>query len=171
MAELVVMYKTPKDAAAFDKHYAEKHVPLAKKIPGLRKYTVSQGPVATPAGPSAFHLIATLTFDNLAAIQAGVASAHSPVIRNVTPSALGSEECLKTGSVWLHLRICRSCGYVGCCDDSPNKHATRHFHATGHPIIQGYDPPEGWGWCYVDEIVFDLSKRKTPHNGPIPRYY
>jgi uncharacterized protein (TIGR02118 family) len=76
MAELVVMYKTPKDAAAFDKHYAEKHVPLAKKIPGLRKYTVSQGPVATPAGPSAFHLIATLTFDNLAAIQAGVASAE-----------------------------------------------------------------------------------------------
>ena len=76
MAELVVMYKTPKDAAAFDKHYAENHVPLAKKIPGLRKYTVSQGPVATPAGPSAFHLIATLTFDNLAAIQAGVASAE-----------------------------------------------------------------------------------------------
>ena len=76
MAELVVMYKTPKDAAAFDKHYAERHVPLAKKIPGLRKYTVSQGPVATPAGPSAFHLIATLTFDNLAAIQAGVASAE-----------------------------------------------------------------------------------------------
>jgi uncharacterized protein (TIGR02118 family) len=76
MAELVVMYKTPRDAAAFDRHYAEKHVPLAKKIPGLRKYTVSQGPVATPAGPSAFHLIATLTFDNLAAIQAGVASAE-----------------------------------------------------------------------------------------------
>ena len=76
MAELVVMYKTPKDTAAFDKHYFEKHIPLAKKIPGLRKYTVSQGPVATPAGPSGFHLIATLTFDNLAAIQAGVASAE-----------------------------------------------------------------------------------------------
>jgi uncharacterized protein (TIGR02118 family) len=76
MAELVVMYKTPKDTAAFDKHYFEKHIPLAKKIPGLRKYTVSQGPVATPAGPSGFHLIATLTFDNLAAIQAGFASAE-----------------------------------------------------------------------------------------------
>jgi hypothetical protein len=46
-----------------------------------------------------------------------------------------------------------------------------HFHATGHPVIEGYDPPEGWGWCYVDKVVFDLSKRKTPHNGPIPRYY
>ena len=76
MAELVVMYKTPKDTAAFDKHYFEKHIPLAKKIPGLRKYSVSQGPVATPAGPSGFHLIATLTFDNLAAIQAAFASAE-----------------------------------------------------------------------------------------------
>jgi uncharacterized protein (TIGR02118 family) len=74
MAELVVMYKTPKDTAAFDKHYFEKHIPLAKKIPGLRKYSVSQGPVATPAGPSGFHLIALLTFDNLAAIQAAFAS-------------------------------------------------------------------------------------------------
>jgi uncharacterized protein (TIGR02118 family) len=76
MAELVVMYKMPKDSAAFDKHYFEKHIPLAKKIPGLRKYSVSQGPVATPAGPSGFHLIALLTFDNLAAIQAAFASAE-----------------------------------------------------------------------------------------------
>jgi uncharacterized protein (TIGR02118 family) len=76
MAELVVMYKTPKDIAAFDKHYFEKHVPIAKKIPGLRKYTVSQGPVATPAGLSPFHLIATLTFDNLGAIQAAFGSAE-----------------------------------------------------------------------------------------------
>jgi len=76
MAELVVMYKAPKDTAAFDKHYSEKHIPIAKKIPGLRKYAISQGPVATPAGPSAFHLIAILTFDNLAAIQAGFGSAE-----------------------------------------------------------------------------------------------
>jgi uncharacterized protein (TIGR02118 family) len=76
MAELVVMYKTPKDTAAFDKHYFEKHVPIAKKIPGLKKYRVSQGPVATPAGASGFHLIATLTFDNLAAIQVAFASAE-----------------------------------------------------------------------------------------------
>ena len=74
---------------------------------------------------------------------------HIAGIRDVTPSALGCEECLTSGSVWLHLRICRGCGHVGCCDDSPNKHATKHFNATGHPIIEGYDPPEGWGWCYV----------------------
>jgi uncharacterized protein (TIGR02118 family) len=76
MAELVVMYKTPKDAAAFDKHYFEIHIPIAKKIPGLRKYKVSHGSVATPGGPSAFHLIATLTFDDVAAIKAAFASAE-----------------------------------------------------------------------------------------------
>jgi uncharacterized protein (TIGR02118 family) len=69
MAELVVIYKTPKDAAAFDKHYSETHIPLAKKIPGLRKYQISQGPVMTPAGPSGVHLVATLQFDDVAAIQ------------------------------------------------------------------------------------------------------
>ena len=74
MATLVVMYKTPKDPAAFDKYYVEKHIPLAKKIPGLRKYEVSQGPVATPAGPSAYHLVALLHYDNIAAIQSAFAS-------------------------------------------------------------------------------------------------
>ncbi|MGH6789681.1 MAG: EthD family reductase [Pseudolabrys sp.] len=74
MANLVVLYKTPKDAAAFDKHYFEKHVPIAKKIPGLRKYEVSKGPVMTPAGPSGVHLVATLQFDDVAAIQSAFAS-------------------------------------------------------------------------------------------------
>jgi uncharacterized protein (TIGR02118 family) len=76
MARLVVIYKTPKDAAAFDKHYFGTHVPLAKKIPGLRKYEVSHGPVATPAGPSGFHLVATLHFDDMTAIQKAFASAE-----------------------------------------------------------------------------------------------
>jgi uncharacterized protein (TIGR02118 family) len=76
MAHVVVMYKTPKDAAAFDKYYAETHIPIAKKMPGLRKFEVSRGPVATPAGPSAFHLIATLYFDSMAEIQAAFGSAE-----------------------------------------------------------------------------------------------
>jgi uncharacterized protein (TIGR02118 family) len=76
MARLVVMYKTPADVAAFDKYYFENHVPIAKKIPGLRKYEVSRGSVATPAGPSGFHVIATLHFDDLAAIQRAFASAE-----------------------------------------------------------------------------------------------
>ncbi|HEY0146585.1 MAG: UBP-type zinc finger domain-containing protein [Methylovirgula sp.] len=94
---------------------------------------------------------------------------HLHSIRDVTPRARGCEECLKTGDWWVHLRICRTCGHVGCCDDSPNKHATAHFHATSHPIIEGYDPPEGWGWCYVEEVFVDLPDQ-TPQLGPIPRY-
>ena len=94
---------------------------------------------------------------------------HTHQIEKVIPSALGCEECLRMGSAWVHLRLCRSCGHVGCCDDSPNRHARGHFEATGHPIIEGYDPPEGWGWCYIDDIEVDLPN-KTPHNGPIPRF-
>ncbi|MGA2795470.1 MAG: EthD family reductase [Roseiarcus sp.] len=76
MARLLAMYKTPKDAIAFDKYYFETHVPIAKKIPGLRKYEISRGTAATPAGPSGFHLIAILHFDDLGAIQAAFASAE-----------------------------------------------------------------------------------------------
>jgi hypothetical protein len=95
---------------------------------------------------------------------------HLDTIRDVTPSALGCEDCLKTGDTWVHLRICRACGHVGCCDQSPNRHARKHFQATGHPIIEGYDPPEGWGWCYVDHVPIDLTGRTTPQRGPIPKF-
>jgi hypothetical protein len=95
---------------------------------------------------------------------------HSATIAKVTPSAKGCEECLETGDWWVHLRLCRTCGHVGCCDDSPNRHATAHFHATTHPIIEGYDPPEGWGWCFVDEEQIDLPNQ-TPQIGPIPRFF
>ena len=74
MAQVVVTYKTPKDPAAFDKYYAETHIPLAKKMPGLRKFEISQSPVISPAGPSGIHLMAILTFDNMAAVQAAFAS-------------------------------------------------------------------------------------------------
>ena len=95
---------------------------------------------------------------------------HLHLIATVTPSALGCEECLKTGDEWVHLRLCRICGHVGCCDDSPNRHATKHFHATAHPVIEGYDPPEGWGWCFVDKLMLELPDT-TPQKGPIPRFY
>ncbi|MEO6835821.1 MAG: UBP-type zinc finger domain-containing protein [Candidatus Tumulicola sp.] len=64
----------------------------------------------------------------------------------------GCEECLKAGDTWVHLRLCRTCGHVGCCDSSINKHATKHFHATRHPVIRSYQPGESWQWCYVDEV-------------------
>jgi uncharacterized UBP type Zn finger protein len=72
-------------------------------------------------------------------------------IRSVPRPAQGCAECLKMGSRWVHLRQCFSCGHVGCCDSSPNKHATAHFRATQHPIITSAEPGETWCWCYVDE--------------------
>ena len=70
---------------------------------------------------------------------------------------LGCEECLKIGSGWVHLRMCMTCGKIGCCDDSPNKHATAHFHEIGHPIIRSAEPGEDWSWCYVEEVAFGIS--------------
>ncbi len=64
----------------------------------------------------------------------------------------GCEECLKSGSRWVHLRLCLSCGHVGCCDSSPNRHATKHFHATRHPIVRSLEPGEDWRWCFVDQM-------------------
>jgi len=80
---------------------------------------------------------------------------HLQTIREVTPSADGSEACLAIGAEWVHLRLCLTCGHVGCCDDSPNRHATKHFHATKHPIVQSFEPGEEWGWCFVDQAMFD----------------
>jgi len=71
----------------------------------------------------------------------------------------GCEECLRTGSRWVHLRLCLSCGHVGCCDSSPNKHATKHFHGTGHPIVRSYEPGEDWAWCYVDRAMLEPAPR------------
>jgi uncharacterized UBP type Zn finger protein len=68
----------------------------------------------------------------------------------------GCEECLASGDVWLHLRICLECGHVGCCDDSPNRHATKHHHGTGHPIIRSLEPGEVWSWCFIDEVAMEL---------------
>jgi Zn-finger in ubiquitin-hydrolases and other protein len=80
---------------------------------------------------------------------------HLNQIRPVKPSAKGCEECLKTGDTWVHLRMCEICGHVGCCDSSKNKHATKHFHRTKHPIIRSIEPGENWQWCYVDEIFIE----------------
>ena len=70
---------------------------------------------------------------------------------------LGCEECLKTGDRWVHLRMCRTCGKVGCCDSSPNKHATAHFHEVEHPLVRSAEPGEAWAWCYVDEVMLALE--------------
>ncbi len=81
---------------------------------------------------------------------------HLDTIRNPAPKTpQGCEECLQMGDEWVHLRLCETCGHVGCCDDSKNKHATKHFHATQHPIIKSFEPGEEWGYCYVDDLFME----------------
>lgn len=81
---------------------------------------------------------------------------HFAEIQEVAPSAKGCEDCLKIGDSWVHLRICLTCGHVGCCDNSKNKHATRHYHEVQHPMIASYEIGEHWIWCYPDELFFQL---------------
>ncbi|GAB3238762.1 UBP-type zinc finger domain-containing protein [Kineosporia babensis] len=82
---------------------------------------------------------------------------HLDTIHDVTPSAAGCEDCLKVNGTWVHLRLCRECGHMGCCDSSPAKHATAHFHEKNHPIVQSAEPGESWLWCYPDEVAFELG--------------
>jgi hypothetical protein len=82
---------------------------------------------------------------------------HLGSVQDVVPSADGCEDCLRTGDRWVHLRICQGCGHIGCCDSSPNKHATAHFAAhPDHPIVRSYEPGEDWWWCYADELAFEV---------------
>ena len=78
--------------------------------------------------------------------------AHLSQIREVRPSGDGCKECLESGDDWVTLRLCLSCGHVGCYDSSKNMHATAHYHRTQHPIIQSFEPGEDWKWCYVDKM-------------------
>ena len=87
----------------------------------------------------------------------GTDCTHMERVAEVTPSSDGCEECQKIGGVWQHLRICMSCGRVGCCDNSPNRHATAHFLSSSHPLIRSYEPGQDWWWCYVDEIGFEVD--------------
>jgi len=80
-----------------------------------------------------------------------------PSHRRSTNDVAGCEECLKTGDTWVHLRACRSCGKVDCCDSSPNRHATAHNHDTGHPIVSSAQPDEEWSFCYVDDVAFVID--------------
>jgi len=79
---------------------------------------------------------------------------HFDRVGDVAPSSDGCEDCLHIGGHWVHLRMCTSCGHVGCCDDSPSRHATGHFRSTTHPIIQSFEPGEDWWYCYLDDLSF-----------------
>ena len=91
---------------------------------------------------------------------------HLDSVKDVKPSANGCEDCLRSGNSWVHLRICMSCGHVGCCDNSPNRHATAHWHSNAeHPIIRSFEPGDNWWWCYSDNLAFDV-----PGTDPAPSY-
>ena len=85
----------------------------------------------------------------------GSACQHLDQIRPVQPSADGCEDCLRIGGSWVHLRMCLSCGHVGCCDQSPNRHATAHWGQAAHPVVRSAEPGEDWLWCYPDELFME----------------
>ncbi|MBO0731287.1 MAG: UBP-type zinc finger domain-containing protein [Acidimicrobiaceae bacterium] len=91
---------------------------------------------------------------------------HLDAIETQDASGDGCVECLQTGGRWVHLRRCASCGHIGCCDSSPGKHATAHFHGAGHPVIQSYEPGEDWFWCYVDELSFEQTGQAPSPSHP-----
>ncbi|MFI9206249.1 UBP-type zinc finger domain-containing protein [Streptomyces sp. NPDC053048] len=79
---------------------------------------------------------------------------HLGEIRDVTPTTTrGCEDCLRTGSTWVHLRECLTCGHIGCCDSSPNRHADAHARTEGHALARSFEPGERWAWCYADELL------------------
>jgi len=85
---------------------------------------------------------------------------HLAQVRDVEPKTPdGCEECLASGDAWVHLRLCLECGHVGCCDDSPNRHATKHFGKTRHPIMRSFEPGENWGFCFVDQLMLEPAPR------------
>jgi ubiquitin-hydrolase Zn-finger-containing protein len=69
----------------------------------------------------------------------------------------GCEECLKIGSTWVHLRMCQICGKIGCCDSSPNRHASLHAREDDHPVLRSVEPGENWSWCVIDEVAFVIQ--------------
>ena len=84
---------------------------------------------------------------------------HLDNIADVKPSTLdGCEDCIPMGDTWVHLRLCMICGHVGCCDNSKNTHATKHFQATHHGIIKSFEPNEDWYWCYEDKVIFSMDE-------------
>ncbi|HEX5281909.1 MAG TPA: UBP-type zinc finger domain-containing protein [Micropepsaceae bacterium] len=87
---------------------------------------------------------------------------HTDQVHMVPARTGGCEECMGAGTSWVALRLCRTCGHVGCCDSSTGRHARAHFETTGHPIIEPLSQPKSWAWCYVDDCYLDPAALKTP---------
>jgi hypothetical protein len=89
---------------------------------------------------------------------------HEVDLKPIAARTSGCEECLRSGtSSWVHLRLCLTCGHVGCCDSSPGRHATKHAGHAHHPVMASYEPGERWGWCYVDQVQVDVPEGFEPY--------
>ena len=97
------------------------------------------------------------TADGADVMSGMISCRHRYQVRSVTPRSDGCEECLETATRWVHLRVCLTCGHVGCCDSSGGRHATAHFETTGHPLVRSGEPGETWSWCYVDRQGFETA--------------
>jgi uncharacterized UBP type Zn finger protein len=92
------------------------------------------------------------------------ACGHLDQIRDVTPSdTRGCSDCMESGGRWVHLRMCLTCGRVGCCDSSPNRHASKHAAEHGHPLVSSFEPGEDWSWCFEDEVAVVIEDIPHPH--------
>jgi len=87
---------------------------------------------------------------------------HQAALQPVTIRANGCEECLAMGALWTELRVCLTCGHVGCCEDSKHTHALKHFQTTGHPMIASFERNETWSWCYVHRRYMELARALMP---------
>jgi CPA2 family monovalent cation:H+ antiporter-2 len=115
----------------------------------FRPPTPDGEPGTAPPAPHPVDTEAEITL----AVDAASPCTHRDAILPVVPTSPGCAECLAAGERWVHLRVCMSCGHVGCCDDSPNRHATAHWHASGHPVMRSLEPGETWGWCFPDALA------------------
>jgi uncharacterized UBP type Zn finger protein len=88
-------------------------------------------------------------------------------LTGVVPSSEGCQECLESGDGWVHLRLCLTCGHVGCCDSSPNRHATKHYHSTRHPVIRAFEPAEDWAYCYPHDTFAEVLPARPAEVAPI----
>jgi hypothetical protein len=92
---------------------------------------------------------------------------HLALVSEVAASVKGCEDCLRSGGSWVHLRICMTCGHVGCCDSSPGRHATAHWRShVDHPIVRSFEPGEDWWWCYADQVAFDVPSAPAAPSHP-----
>src|SRR5262245_51492874 len=138
--------------------------PIARDCARWRSSSTAAGTCSVSAAPSATQA-ATPTMPRFATpapsrdtgsrrrVEAACTHLDQVQITQLPESVEGCEECLKVGDPWLHLRICLECGKVGCCDDSPNKHASAHARGSDHPLIRSLQPGEEWSWCYIDDIA------------------